>query len=61
MEVIAITEAIRAAMQILALVQTAHGSGQPIPKADFDAAVAGRNAALDTLDADIQRARDEGR
>ena len=61
MPVVAISEALRVIAQLVALVQSSSQSGQPIPKAEFDAAVASRNAALDKLDASIERAKGEGR
>jgi hypothetical protein len=62
MTAVAIAEALKVAMNILALIQSARSAGdETIPKDQFDAAVAGRNDALTKLDADIARAKSEGR
>lgn len=61
MPVVSIVEALNVIRSLVALIEASHTSGQPIPAADFDAAVAARNAALSQLDADIAVAKGEGR
>lgn len=59
--VIAVADALTAAMQILSLVQSAQANGKTeISRADFDAAVAARDTALEQLDADIAAAQKLG-
>ena len=60
MPVVTVTTALEIVGQLLQLIQAAHATGGTISQADFDAAVAARDAALATLDADIAAAKARG-
>lgn len=59
--VVTIATVLQTVRDLIALAQGSVDTGHPISQADFDAAVAQRNAALDRLDADIAAAKAEGR